>query len=42
MTHRARLLVPVVLLVVGAALLWVASRMVWLDVVAFNDQSGEG
>ena len=40
MTHRARLLVPVVLLVVGAALLWVASRMVWLDVVAFNDQSG--
>lgn len=41
MTHRARLLVPVVLLVVGAVLLWVASRMVWLDVEAFNDQSGQ-
>lgn len=41
MSRRARLLVPVVLLLVGAALLWIASRMVWLDVVAFNDQSGE-
>ena len=41
MSRRARLLVPVVLLLVGATLLWIASRMVWLDVVAFNDQSGE-
>ena len=41
MTWRARLLAPVALLLVGAALLWIASRMVWLDVVAFNDQSGE-
>lgn len=41
MTQRARLLVPVVLLLAGAVLLWVASRMVWLDVVAFNDQSGQ-
>lgn len=41
MTRRARLLGPVVLLLVGAALLWIASRMVWLDVVTFNDQSGE-
>lgn len=41
MTRRARLLVPVVLLLVGAVLLWIASRMVWLDVVAFNDQSGQ-
>lgn len=41
MTRRARLLGPVVLLLAGAALLWIASRMVWLDVVAFNDQSGE-
>lgn len=41
MSRRARLLVPVVLLLVGAALLWIASRMVWLDVAAFNDQSGE-
>ena len=30
-----------ILLVIAAVLLWVASRMVWLDVVAFNDQSGE-
>lgn len=41
MTQRSRLLAPVVLLLVGAALLWIASRVVWLDVVAFNDQSGE-
>lgn len=41
MTQRSRLLAPVTLLVVAAALLWIASRMVWLDVVAFNDQSGE-
>ncbi|MDV8001761.1 TIGR02234 family membrane protein [Rhodococcus sp. IEGM 1408] len=41
MTQRARLLAPVGLLLVGAALVWIASRMVWLDVVAFNDQSGE-
>ncbi len=41
MTTRSRLLRPVVLLLVGAALLWVASRVAWLDVVAFNDQSGE-
>ncbi|WP_314038676.1 TIGR02234 family membrane protein [Dietzia sp. CH92] len=41
MSRRARLLAPVTLLLVGAALLWIASRMVWLDVVAFNDQSGE-
>lgn len=41
MSARNRLLVPVVLLVVGAALLWLASRAAWLDVVAFNDQSGE-
>lgn len=41
MTRRMRLLAPVVLLLVAAALLWVASRMVWLDVAAFNDQSGE-
>jgi uncharacterized membrane protein (TIGR02234 family) len=39
--QRSRLRVPVVLLLVAAALLWIASRMVWLDVVAFNDQSGE-
>lgn len=32
---------PVVLLLVAAVLLWIASRVVWLDVVAFNDQSGE-
>ncbi|KAA0917426.1 TIGR02234 family membrane protein [Dietzia sp. ANT_WB102] len=36
-----RLLLPVVLLLSAAALLWVASRVVWLDVVAFNDQSGQ-
>lgn len=41
MTTRSRLLLPVVLLLVGAALLWIASRVPWLDVVAFNDQSGE-
>lgn len=41
MNRRARLLVPVLLLLVGAALLWVASRATWLEVVAFNDQSGE-
>lgn len=41
MTQRARFRVPVLLLLVGAVLLWIASRMVWLDVVAFNDQSGE-
>lgn len=40
MTQRARLLVPVILLLIGAALLWVASRATWLEVVAFNDQSG--
>ena len=40
MTQRVRILVPVVLLLVGAALLWVASRATWLEVVAFNDQSG--
>ena len=36
-----RLQAPMILLVVAAVLLWVASQMVWLDVVAFNDQSGE-
>ena len=41
MTQRARLLVPVTLLLVGALLLWIASRATWLEVVAFNDQSGE-
>lgn len=41
MTRRTRLLAPVVLLLLAAVLLWVASRMVWLDVAAFNDQSGE-
>src|SRR5699024_3533698 len=41
MTQRARILVPVGLLLVSAVLLWIASRVVWLDVVAFNDQSGE-
>lgn len=41
MTRRNRLLIPVVLLLVGAALVWIASRMAWLDVAAFNDQSGE-
>ena len=41
MTARNRLLVPVVLLLVGAGLVWIASRTAWLDVVAFNDQSGE-
>ena len=41
MTQRSRILIPVVLLLAGAGLLWVASRMVWLDVVAFNDQSGQ-
>src|SRR5699024_141884 len=41
MTQRARILVPVVLLLVSAVLLWIASRVVWLDVVAFNDQAGE-
>lgn len=41
MTRRARLLVPVLLLFVSALLLWIASRMTWLDVVTFNDQSGE-
>lgn len=40
MNQRSRLLVPVVLLLVGAILLWIASRVVWLDVEAFNDQSG--
>lgn len=40
MSQRLRLLVPVVLLLVGAALLWSASRAVWLEVAAFNDQSG--
>jgi uncharacterized membrane protein (TIGR02234 family) len=40
-TQRSRILIPVVLLLVGAVLLWVASRMVWLDVVAYNDQSGQ-
>ena len=41
MTQRARILTPVVLLLAAAALLWAASRVEWLDVVAFNDQSGE-
>lgn len=41
MTQRARLLAPVVLLLVGALMLWIASRATWLEVVAFNDQSGE-
>ncbi|GAA1052629.1 MULTISPECIES: TIGR02234 family membrane protein [Dietzia] len=41
MTQNARLRIPVVLLLLGAVLLWIASRMVWVDVVAFNDQSGE-
>lgn len=41
MTRRTRLLAPVVLLLLAAVILWVASRMVWLDVTAFNDQSGE-
>ncbi|WP_309230198.1 Trp biosynthesis-associated membrane protein, partial [Dietzia sp. DQ12-76] len=41
MSQSTRLRLPVVLLVLGAALLWIASRMVWVDVVAFNDQSGE-
>lgn len=41
MTRRMRLLAPVVLLLLAAVLLWIASRMVWLDVAAFNDQSGE-
>lgn len=41
MTQRSRLLVPVVLLLLGAAMLWIASRATWLEVVAFNDQSGE-
>ncbi|HHX85352.1 MAG TPA: TIGR02234 family membrane protein, partial [Actinomycetales bacterium] len=41
MTPRNRLLVPVVLLLLGAVLLWAASRTAWLEVVAFNDQSGE-
>lgn len=40
MTQRVRLLIPVVLLLVGAVLLWIASRVAWLDVEAFNDQSG--
>lgn len=40
MTQRSRLLFPVVLLLVGAVLLWIASRVVWIDVEAFNDQSG--
>ena len=40
MIQRLRILVPVVLLLVSAVLLWAASRMVWLDVAAFNDQSG--
>lgn len=40
MSQRLRILVPVVLLLVGAVLLWAASRMVWLNVAAFNDQSG--
>ena len=40
MSQRLRILVPVVLLLVSAVLLWAASRMVWLDVAAFNDQSG--
>ncbi|WP_238529349.1 TIGR02234 family membrane protein [Dietzia alimentaria] len=41
MSRRVRLQAPMILLVIAAVLLWVASRMVWLDVVAFNDQSGE-
>ncbi|WP_216694241.1 TIGR02234 family membrane protein [Dietzia psychralcaliphila] len=41
MTQSTRFRLPVLLLLVGAVLLWIASRMVWLDVVAFNDQSGE-
>lgn len=41
MNRRTRLLAPALLLLAGAVLLWIASRVVWLDVVAFNDQSGE-
>lgn len=41
MSRRSTLLSPVVLLLAGAVLLWIASRVVWMDVVAFNDQSGE-
>ena len=41
MSRRVRLQAPMTLLVIAAVLLWVASRMVWLDVVAYNDQSGE-
>ena len=40
MSQRLRLLLPVGLLLVGAALLWAASQVVWVDVIAFNDQSG--
>lgn len=40
MTQRSRLLVPVILLLIGAVLLWIASRATWLEVTAFNDQSG--
>lgn len=41
MTQRARLMVPVLLLFVSALLLWIASRVTWLDVATFNHQSGE-
>lgn len=41
MSRRSTLLTPVILLLIGAALLWIASRVVWMDVVVFNDQSGE-
>ena len=41
MSQRTRFRAPALLLLLAAAALWIASRMVWLDVVAFNDQSGE-
>lgn len=41
MTQRTRLMTPVLLLFVAALLLWIASRVTWLDVVTYNDQSGE-
>lgn len=40
MTARARILLPVVLLALGALALWGSSHVTWLEVTAFNDQSG--
>lgn len=39
-TRRSTVLPVVLMLLLGALLLWAASRVTWLEVSAYNDQSG--